>query len=97
MHLHPVAHKIKEISHVLPCSQTDKDRIREMAIDISREYLDSLPEAEVRYPVDIALSSVYISSNNLGCRFSYSDISKNTGYSLTSWPRIVKDIQKREK
>ena len=97
MNRNSIVDKIREISQVLPCSPQEKERISDLAIEISRTYLESLPRDEERYIVDVALSSVYLSSNNVGCRFSYSEISKNSGYSLSSWPRIVKDIRAREK
>ena len=93
MQIAPVAHKILDITHVLPCSQDERKEIKEMAIKISKRYLDELSTEDARYVIDVALSSVYLSSKRVGCHFSFSDLSKETGYSLISWTRIVKDMQ----
>ena len=95
LQISPVALKINDITHVLPCSQEKKKEINKMAVEISKQYLKKLSRNEERYVLDVALSSVYLSSNRIGCNFSYTDISKNTGYPLVSWTRIVKDIQSK--
>lgn len=95
MQIAPVAHKILDITHVLPCSQDEKKEITEMAIQISKKYLDELSTKDIRYVIDVALSSVYLSSKRVGCSYSFSDLSKETGYSLVSWTRIVKDMKSK--
>ena len=95
MQIAPVANKILDITHVLSCSQSEKNEITDMAIEISKKYLDELSTEDIRYVIDVALSSVYLSSKKVGCHYSFSDLANRTGYSLISWTRIVKDMQSK--
>ena len=92
MQMYAVAHKINDISNVLPCSLEEQSEIKELAFQKTKEYLLKLKKTEERFPLDVALSTVYLSSNEIGCRITYSELSKNTGYPLSTWTKIVQDI-----
>ncbi len=90
-----IVHKIHDLTQVLQCSPEQKKQIASAAVELSSNYLKRLSSNDDRYVVDIALSSVYLSSNQVGCKVSLQDVSKQTGHSLFSWTRIVKDMQKK--
>lgn len=87
--------RIETIAEMLPFSHEDNHRIKEKAIELSKEYLKHLSEGEIRISRDIILSSIYLSSREIGNHISQYEIATITGHSLSSWPRIVVDMDKR--
>jgi len=90
-----IEEQIDFISQELPFDSKTKKEIRKLAIRFARSYLNKLEEDEERFAKDIALSAIYISSNELGKPISQYEIAKNTGFDLVRWPCIVSDMNKR--
>ena len=87
--------QIGTVSALLPFSSEEKLKIKERALELSEQYINSLEQDDERFPKDIVLSSIYLSSHESGKNVSHYEIAKITGNSLSSWPRIVIDMDKR--
>ena len=90
-----IKEQIEFISQELPFDSQTKKEIGKLAITFARSYLSKLKEDEERFPKDIALSAIYISSNEIGKPISQYEIAKMTGFDLVRWPCIVSDMNKR--
>ena len=90
-----IEEQIEFISQELPFDSQTKKEIRKLAINFAHYYLSKLKEDEERFPTDIALSAIYISSNELGKSISQYEVAKISGFDLVRWPCIVSDMNKR--
>jgi len=90
-----IEQQIEFISQELPFDPQTKKKIRNLAMSFARSYLSKLKDDEERFPIDIALSAIYISSNELGKPISQYEIAKKTGFDLVRWPCIVSDMNAR--
>ena len=90
-----IEEQIEFISQGLPFDPQTKKEIKKLAIDFAHSYLSKLKEHEERFPTDIALSAIYISSNELGKAISQYEIAKMSGFDLVRWPCIVSDMNRR--
>lgn len=90
-----IVEQIKFVSQKLPFDSQSKKDIQEYAINLARSYIRKLKDDEERFPTDIALSAVYISSNELGKPISQYEVAKSAGFDLVRWPCIVSDMNKR--
>ena len=95
MKQHLISNQIGTVAEMLPFSSDENHRIKDKAIELSKEYLKRLQQGEIRISRDVVLSSIYLSSYELGNHISQYEIAKITGHSLSSWPRIVIDMDKR--
>jgi len=90
-----IEEQIEFISRELPFDFQTKKEIRKLAISFAHSYLDKLKEDEKRFPRDIALSAIYISSNELGKPISQHEVARISGFDLVRWPCVVSDMNRR--
>jgi hypothetical protein len=83
---------IEYVTHSLPLKEREKEIVQTKAIELASIYLNSLSDQDERRPLDIALSTIYLSCQEVGMPLSQYRIARSSERGLIGWPCIVLDI-----
>lgn len=91
-----VTERVKEwiefVTHSLPLKEKEKEIVQTRAIELANNYMNSLSDQDERLPSDIALSTIYLSCQEVGMPLSQYRIARSSERGLIGWPCIVLDI-----